>query len=533
MKSGIRDTMTWFHTWIGLVLCWVMYFMFVTGTTGYFDEEIDQYMMPEIAHHEQVSLESRFETLMNYGNQNALGAEQWFLTPEAFRGGMLSRIFYRLPQEEDPESLQNFNITMNPKTGESIEGTARETAGGQTLYRMHWRLHYINPDLAYYLIGVVTLFMFIGVVSGIVIHRKIFTDFFTFRNKSNGKGWLDAHNLMSVSSLPFQLMIAYSGLLFMVTTFLPVIGYASYGFDVGKTIDAAQSLRISYKVEASGRAADMLAPNDLMTSILEKVDRDDIKRINVKHPGDENAVIIVRPMESIYGARSAEGYVFSAVTGEYIETLPHALNAAMQINTVMLDLHEGLFAKTDLRWLYFVAGILGSGMIASGSIYYVRKRRVKLGPNAEMPRNLRNIESGNIAVTVGLMAGIAAFFIANRLLPVEMDNRADWEVHCMFIVWGLCFVHAFIRTNSQAWKEQCYFTSLLYLALPFINGMTIDQHLFNAINEGNWIFASTDLLSILFSLIFGAIAFQMGKKVTLSRPKMRTAPTRSAMVRDH
>ncbi|MEM7277955.1 MAG: PepSY-associated TM helix domain-containing protein, partial [Pseudomonadota bacterium] len=41
MIGSFRQSMTWLHTWFGIVVCWLLYFMFITGTTGYFDEEID------------------------------------------------------------------------------------------------------------------------------------------------------------------------------------------------------------------------------------------------------------------------------------------------------------------------------------------------------------------------------------------------------------------------------------------------------------------------------------------------------------
>ena len=521
MNTGWRQSMTWLHTWIGLILCWVMYFMFVTGTTGYFDDEIDQYMTPEIEHHAPATMEQRFISLMEYGNTHALAAQSWFLRLEAQRSGLLSRIFYRVPDPENPDKTVSHNTYIDPRTGHDVTDIARDTAGGQTLYRMHWRLHYIDSQIAYYLIGIVTLFMFIGVVSGIVIHRKIFTDFFTFRAQKNGKGWLDAHNLVSVTSLPFQLMISYSGLLFMVTTFLPLIGYGSFGFDEKATRQAVQDLRPQVLVEKSGTPAPMLSPDKLFEKINAQLDLTQVTSIQVKAPGDANAVVVVRVSESIYGARTAQSIVFSAITGDYIESKPRAVNAAMQFNRVMLDLHEGIFASTELRWLYFVAGLLGATMMATGAIYYVRKRRVKLGPKASLPRYLRNIEATNIAVIVGLVTSIAVFFIANRLLPIDLENRADWEMHCLFISWFACFVHAYCRPASKAWFEQLYFAGICYLSLPFINVLMIDQHLINAIADQNWVFAGTDLLSLLLAGVFFYIASQLQQKSQMRQQKSK------------
>jgi len=39
----------WFHTWVGLVVSWGLFFMFISGSTGYFYKEITHYIEPERA----------------------------------------------------------------------------------------------------------------------------------------------------------------------------------------------------------------------------------------------------------------------------------------------------------------------------------------------------------------------------------------------------------------------------------------------------------------------------------------------------
>lgn len=528
MKTGLRQSMTWLHTWIGLILCWLMYFMFVTGTTGYFDEEIDQYLTPEVAHHETATDKQRFISAINYAQTNAMDAPEWFIDLEAKRGGLLTRLFYRTPSTEDGSPATSNNVLIDPRSGESVEDIARETAGGQTLYRMHWRLHYINTDFSYYLIGVITLFMFIGVVSGIIIHRKIFTDFFTFRAQGNGKGWLDIHNLVSVSSLPFQLMISYSGLIFMITTFLPLIAFGSLGFDQNAARDIYQKLYPQIKVERSGIKATMLDAETLYQKLQEKVDIAQISSLRIKAPGDENAKVVAHIADNIYGARATLKYVFNANTGEFIETQDRATNPAMLFNKIMLELHEGLFADIELRWLYFLAGTLGCCMMATGAIYYVRKRKIKVKPGQAIPKSLRNIESTNIAVVIGLLASVAMFFNANRLLPLDMENRGEWEVHVMFITWLGCFIHAYFRPSEKAWMEQTFFAGLCCLMLPIINVITLDKHVFSSLASGNWLFASVDLFFIACAGIFFYIAARMkNKAVALQTPNKKVAQQRS------
>ena len=44
------------------------------------------------------------------------------------------------------------------------------------------------------------MILLVALISGIVTHRRIFADFFTFRrDRSVQRGWLDAHNVAACS----------------------------------------------------------------------------------------------------------------------------------------------------------------------------------------------------------------------------------------------------------------------------------------------------------------------------------------------
>ncbi len=46
--EGLRQSMGWGHTWSGLVLGWLLYAIFLTGTLSFFLDEINQWMWPEL-----------------------------------------------------------------------------------------------------------------------------------------------------------------------------------------------------------------------------------------------------------------------------------------------------------------------------------------------------------------------------------------------------------------------------------------------------------------------------------------------------
>ena len=72
-----------------------------------------------------------------------------------------------------------------------------------------------------WLAGAAAMFMLVAIVSGVITHKKIFVDFFTFRWGKRQRSWLDAHNSLSVFGLPFHFMITYTGLVTLMALYMP------------------------------------------------------------------------------------------------------------------------------------------------------------------------------------------------------------------------------------------------------------------------------------------------------------------------
>ncbi len=508
MIGTFRQSMTWLHTWAGLVLCWIMYFMFVTGTLGYFDTEIDHWMEPEIAALDQTSRDERIATGLNYLEENASGASNWWVYFEINREQPHLSVYWTLPPEEEGGENEYGDVRLHQVTGEPLDDIARETGGGQLLYRMHYLLHYIDRDIGYRFIGIVTLIMFVGMITGIIAHKKIFKDFFTFRPKKGQRSWLDMHNLMSVTSLPFQLMITYSGLLFVTTLWMPLIAVGSLGFDTSKAADLIGGFDL--QVEASGT----LTPLTDVTAVIATAETEwgegTVHNFEVRQPGDANARILLSRTDDF--SRIPTTWVYDGVTGEYVQKLTLPESGAISVASVMLALHEGLFASIPLRWLYFFSGLLGTAMIATGAIYWTAKRAKK----AETSRGYRLVEVLNIGTIMGVLIGVAAFFLANRLLPIGLEHRTEWEAHVMFSAWGLSLVYPLFRSSRAAWRELTWIAAIGYASLPVVNAMTTDSGLFSSIDNGDWIMVGFDLTALGTGVAFAFAAMVMRRKRTVA-----------------
>lgn len=525
MSGLFRQSMAWLHTWVGLLLGWLLYFMFITGTAGYLDTEIDRWMNPELPP-SQLSLPAAplVRHALEHLDSHAPGAERWFISLPLSRNDPYPRVFWSGAQGENIQA--SGDRLLDAGSGEVLSG--RDTAGGQALYRMHWKLHYLPEAVADWAVGIATLFMLVALVTGVIVHKKIFADFFTFRPGKGQRSWLDAHNLVSVISLPFQLMITYSGLIFMMFVYLPLIISAWYG--PGEENHQAffdEVFSTPAQLEASGQPASLTDLGPVVSAAQQHWLDQPVASLEIRHPGDTNARIIVRGDFAAGPLRAVDMLVFDGVTGQLLAEQRARGSNAKAFRDLMLGLHEGLFADSLLRGLYVFFGLLGASMIATGLVLWTVKRRQR-----DDHFGLRLVERLNVATIIGLPLAIAGYFWANRLLPLAMNQRAEWEVHCLFLVWLLAFIHASLRPLSAVWREQSWAAALLFALLPAVNALTTPRHLVQSLAARDWMMAGFDLGLLSLGAGFALLALHLAKRSRRDQRAHPVAPPADSSYRD-
>jgi uncharacterized iron-regulated membrane protein len=501
MKKTFRQSMSWLHTWAGLSVGWILYFIFVTGTAGYFDSEIDRWMQPEIPHSIGVEGSARMLELAEQRlHQVAPNAQWWHVEFPVDRNRPFLEVDWEAGEEVGLEIL-------HPQTGQPI--AVRETGGGRLLYQMHYRLHYMSTSIAYWLVSLCGMFMLVALISAIIIHKRIFKDFFTFRPKKGQRSWLDLHNVFSVLALPFHLMITFSGLLFLAFTFMPMIIAGSYGnaHDSRQTF-FDEAFNYYPSVSADDVPAKMLALTHFLSDAESRWGQENISYLNIDNPADANARVELHENQ-LFGLTDGRTLTYDGISGEWLHGSGESQSGPILIRDVMLNLHEGLFAGTFLRWFYFLSGFLGSAMIATGLILWTTKRRANAQRDKQPHKGLAVVEHLNIGSIIGLPVGIAVYFWANRVLPIDVPERAELEVLALFISWGLCFLYPLLRSVKQAWIELCWLAALLYGLLPILNGLTTARHLGVSLAQQDWVMAGFDISMLLLGIALALTAIRL------------------------
>lgn len=505
--------MAWLHGWVGLLAGWILFAVFLTGTAAYLRPEISYWMRPELALATPGPGDA--EVAMAAMQGLAPNAPTWFITlPD--RRETVARVFWRDAQA----GRRGFrSAVLDAATGQPV--TARETRGGDFFYRFHFELHYMSVLWGRWIIVICTMAMLVAIVSGVITHRRIFADFFTFRPGKGQRSWLDAHNVSAVLALPYHLMITYTGLVIFMVMAMP------WGIDRAYPGD-----RAGFNAEVFGNApartrtgvaAPLVPVGPLVQQAAEHWRGGTIGRITVQHPGDAAATIQLTRHDAERLSVSAQSLTFDGATGALLAS-SGTPGPVAETRGVLYGLHLGRFAGPLLRGLFVLAGLAGAAMVATGCLLWAAKHRqqaVKLGRTGF---GLRLVEVLNIATIAGLPLAMAAYFAANRLLPPGLPDRAAWEVHSFFLAWGACLPHALLRPGRRAWAEQFAAGALAFASLPLLNLALTQRHLGATLAAGDWVRAGFDLGLLAVAALLGLLAWRMGRPA----PAPRMRPARAA-----
>ena len=490
MKSDFRRCMIWLHTYSGLVVGWLLFAIFVTGTLSYFTDEISVWMKPELKY--QHTINKPINHAINQLSLNAQNEKRWrIFAPN-------SRVNEWVVQWGSRKDRQRKILS---ESGFSTD-TIRDTKGGDFFRTFHYTLE-LRAYGGRYFSGIAAMFMLVATFSGIFTHRRFFKDFFTLRKIKAMRLLTDAHAILGIITLPFCIMICTSALLIYTTYYNP--WSAEHYYSKGAKELNSFIIPALPRLDKNSPAAKPIEDFTIVQTQINDLWRGErqIARITFEQPYQLNGRIIVERVKDLSVSNQAERLVFSANTGEALESYT-ANSTAMKVRRIFYGLHEAKFADPILRWLFFIVGSLASALIATGLILWLSKRIEKVNK-----RHLGHfiVERLNIGGILGLLIAIVGYFYSNRLLPLVLEGRAELEVNIFLLVWLTSFIHAFLRPAHHAWGEQLFFAGVACLILPIVDYILHSEYLLSAINQGNTAYLTFTALLLFFGVIFLKIAF--------------------------
>jgi uncharacterized iron-regulated membrane protein len=504
MRKSFTQEMSWLHTWAGLIMGWLLVPVFLTGSLCVFWHEITVWARPE-AHAVRLAPHSEMlKSSLDYLEANAPNSRTWqIFLPFDSRNPVVTLVW------KDPAGKTRLHEVIPDVVARPI---VTQTRGGKAFVDFHWILNPYSSkspakaNLGLMLIGAVGIGFLVSCVTGVVVHKRIFKDFFVFRPaaKSSQRKWLDAHNVLGVLPFPFHVMIVVTGLAYYCFLYSPAGLNVLYDGQYGAMRTDMQADRYtSTKGETPGAPAPLTSIQALLDRTEATFGKDTISLISIRDPGRANAVVeMSRRSDDIIALSGRLKMTYDGVSGTLIRQVTD-IPPARKTWDVASALHFAFFGGAPMRWLYLLCGLAGASMMASGLVLFTVKRQEK-APARGFYALVARI---NVAAVAGICLACAAYMWGVRLLPVQLPHRPDWEVNVFLLAWALAGAHALIRRPQQGWTEQFAAAALLCLTLPVPGFRVPNSSLPAMIAAGDWRTAGVDLTAMALGLVLAFAAY--------------------------
>lgn len=492
---GVRRAMLWPHRWIGLVFGVLLSLVFFMGSLSVFAPEIDRWMMPETRPSHLASMAAPGVAAAPAAHSPALDPVVPPLVERLAAGRPPRRWTLTLPDSRTPVMVLRVR-TAGGGAERMLTADGRllpppgTLGAGSFFYPLHYSLLLTSGFVGYWIVAFISVAMLVGLVSGVILHARIFKDFFTFRGwGQTRRAILDLHNLMGTLVLPFHLMITFTGIVIVLPIVLPAGVAALYGGDLLRFYDEAIG---GYERPPSGIAAP-LAPIDPMLAEARRLwGGGEPAAVIVTHPGDAAAVVRINRSTDDRISLDNKPLFFDGATGTLLRR--PALGPVVAAHRFLSGLHVVAFDRPLLRWLYFLLGLAGWALIVTGLLHWLDRHRP--APGRPAGRGWRTLAALTLCGGTGLVVATLAMMLANRLLPMAVPARPFLEVGLFLAAWLGSALHGALASGGGTlpWRGQSRAVALLAVACVLANWIGTGDQPFRALARGDEAVAGVDLV---------------------------------------
>lgn len=488
------------HSWVGIIIGLLIFIISFSGVIALFGDEIQTWEDPST----RITLNANPVPYTPLIDAFVTEAKQ-----ELGEGYVIDHIFAMYPHEKSPyyfsrisakhmdKPFKEINRHWHPNTGEII--IERGDGLSYWLIAFHRRLMLPNT-LGQTIIGIAGILMLLSIIGGVVIHRNIFKELFSWRtHRSLRVGWRESHNALGVWGLPFHFIIAFTGaFLGIVSMLLPVVAFTAFKGDQ----DALLKAVFGEEPQAASISAPMYPLNKARADV-EAAHGKPVIFNTIHHWGDKNATYEIFFEEDkaliIYGHSEMTGNAGSESAGKILNThYAEPDSAAGTAISMFAPLHFGSYGGISIKLIYALLGISLCAMVATGLGLWLERRLY--GNEGKQLKNcyvlLGRFTIGNM---MGLVISSFALFYADRLYTGSADNRLIFTGVFFIGMWALFNTASlFIANNYTTTRIGLTISGLLLLGLPCFDAATTS---FSLLDAGHLYANGTNLVALLFGLL--------------------------------
>jgi len=464
MKIEHFKTYTNLHTWTGITTGLFLFICFTTGALTMFKEPLNQWALQKNATLAPIELHQYDELIQKVlqAHPEAQAEMSVYLPSVSSQHAPVSWEIH------DPvnHSVTLWHATLNQE-GDLVSEQASVSVVGDFMDHLHRTAGIPGGDghdaVGTYFMGIVAALYFFALVSGVIIFLPSwFKDLFAWRKGKNRKRfWLDLHNILGISALPFHIVIAFTTVVFayhdLFYSSLSTLVYKDTPLFAGQTPGPKdRNFNDLATIEALGKEIKELEPDF------------DLKVIMYRGLNTPRALALVGGEMQGHWIRGPY-YVFvgsdayTAAPG-YTVMLPNSSGIMAKVVNGFFALHFGSFGGNLIRWVYFLLAIAGAVLFLSGNILWLEKRKKRHKSSLENTASSKSsavLARLTIGVCLGTLVGIVLSLLFVFWLPHHLLDIAWWQKAAYYSGFLLCILWSFVQTPIRVAVKQLQVLILL------------------------------------------------------------------------
>ncbi|MEL7002537.1 MAG: PepSY-associated TM helix domain-containing protein [Bacteroidota bacterium] len=509
------------HTVAGIVISFALFVIFYAGAFSLFRHEIMQWENPDMRQPmvENFDFDKAVEKVDSvYGGLNYYqNTNFWLPTKEA-------PVLYVYGAINTSDSTtERMAAYVNPIDMSVQDVREPKTTVSETVYHLHYFRQI--PIIGLYLSGFVALFFLFAIVTGVIIHWKnLLTKFYAFTKVGSWKSiWTNAHTVLGVIGLPFQIIYAVTGAFYALLLLILVpAAFLLYGGDQEKLVNKVNPAA-ALKVEEDTPSYNHHSLSHLYAQVRAAYPTHEVTRVNTRNFGKEDAVAFWT-VEDHKGILSSGSLAMRMKDGKILEEyslIPNKRSYSYSVIDFISKLHFATYGGYLLKVIYFVLAMITCFMIVSGILIW-RTSRDNNKYTFKQRLFHHRVTKVYLAICLSMFPAFAILFLANKLVPMEIVERSVLVNQIFFLGWlGLTVVGLFWNKYSQQNKNYLIIGGVLSIMIPIVNGVVTGAWIWNTWNLYEWV-AYIDL----FWLFAGATSlyvaiFELKVKTESDKPYLQ------------
>ncbi|MEG3765236.1 PepSY-associated TM helix domain-containing protein [Alteromonas sp. 14N.309.X.WAT.G.H12] len=508
IRSDILRIYQSVHTWTGITTGLVLFIAFFAGALTMFQTPITQWAIPATQTLPQVSLEEK-DTLIQLAAKEHEKVKNGFtinldehLSPMSWyeQGGGRG---LRLQDEVRHASLDENGNLITLKTEQNVLGDLidwlHRTAGipGKAGHE----------DLGVVILGVASALYFVALVSGVIfLLPTLVKHFFALRQKKGAnRFWLDTHNLLGITSLPFHLIIAWT---------VVVFAFHDVMYDGLSVVYGDEPMFGRMPSSSQTHTIDTLPPiSSYLDKVAETTDGYTVSSLTFSKLEGPGASVRINIVGDGKMQRAAESDIISMdpyTTDILYSTLSTDENGTYgALVTSFFSLHFGNFANDAGRWIYFVLGLMGAVLFYTGNLLWLEKRRKKQGAQA---RNTRVMANLTVGVCLGSVLGVAVCLLSSKWLYLFNHSINQKYLTIYYGVFFLSIAYSFWKGAALSAIRLQYALAISCIGVPVTSLIVA---LFA--NTETWTITTPAAMGVEMGAVVFALLFYYGARKTAKR----------------